>query len=291
MGRPVILVRGLIGVMTLLLILWPVVDLNLRIFRSPMPAPPLPGWDLAAWTTWLGTGRLQIIPLLLAFLALVASRLRTLRDPLVSLVLVLPAGALLIEPLSRRLGWGGAEPFRVLIEPLALLAFAWCLLAVLRAFGKDGDARRNASMGVAAAAVLLSATLSLRIQAATLQDASEQTRALRQALPARGLEPSTVIATDLPGWFYHSGCRKIIDLTGRSCADVLRCVDANRQFAREELLQYFRAQQPSLIVLRSHEFAWMQPRLIEELGPRNVTTSVHPFGLQHIQVMHLKWSP
>jgi hypothetical protein len=291
LGRPVILVRGLIGVMTLLLILWPVVDLNLRIFRSPLPAPPLPGWDFPAWVGWLGAGRMQIIPLLLALLALVAGRLRTLRDPFVSLLPLLLAGALLVDPVSRRLGWQGGAPFRTLLEPMALLAFAWCLLAVLRSFGRDADARRNASMAVAAVTVLLSVALCIRIQAASVRFAAEQTTALRQALSAEPPDPARVIATDLPGWFYHEGYRKILDLTGRSCADILRCVDPDRQFAREELLQYFRAQQPALLILASHDLAWIQPMLVKDLGSANVTTSVTPCGHGHLQLVRLKWSP
>ena len=291
LGRPVIMVRGLIGIMTLLLILWPVVDLNLRIFRSPLPAPPLPGWDFSSWMGWLGAERLQIVPLLLALLALVAGRLRTLRDPFVSLLPLLLAGALLVDPITRRLGWQGGAPFRTLLEPMALLAFAWCLLAVLRSFGRDAVARRNASMAVACVTVLVSAALAIRIQAATLRQGAEQTATLRQALSAETPDPSRMIATDLPGWFYHQGYRKILDLTGRSCADVLRCVDANRQLAREELLQYFRAQQPSLMVLLSHDLAWIQPRLVQELGTANVTTSVTPCGHGHLQVIRLKWSP
>lgn len=290
LGRPVILVRGLIGCMTILLILWPVVDLNLRIFRAPLPAPPLPGWDTTAWIEWMGSARLQVVPLLLALLALLAGRLRTLRDPLVSLFPLLLAGAMMLDPVARRLGWMGSAPFRALLEPISLLAFAWCLLAVLRSLGRNANARRNASLCVAALAILLAATLSIRTQAVCLRQAVEQNDALQQAVSADNILASRVIATDLPGWFHHQGHRKILDLTGRSCADILRCVGGDRELAHEELLQYFRAQQPSLLVLFSHDLAWIQPRLVQELGKSNVDTTVIPCGNRHLQVIRLKWS-
>ncbi|MFO1489979.1 MAG: hypothetical protein U1F77_08220 [Kiritimatiellia bacterium] len=290
-GRSVIATRAAMGVLILLLIVWPVVDLNIRTFRSPLPAPPLPGWDSAGWLAWLGAGRLQILPLLFGLLALVAARLKPLRDPFVSLLLILAPGLFLMEPVCRHMGWQGGDSFRTLLEPLLLLALGWMTLAVVRGLGGDPVSRGNAGAVAAFSLIVLSAAMTVLIARNTLRTATTQAASLGELLPASSVDPALVVATDLPGWMHHAGYRQIIDLTGRSCDDVLRCVDADQTLNHDELLQLFRARQPGLVLLRSPDYSWIQPRLVEEIGRKNVSTTVVPYGVDSLQLLHLTWSP
>jgi hypothetical protein len=206
------------GVLLMALCLWPLVNLNVRLFGNPWPAAEaaLTGLD-AGWREWVaGPGR-SGWPVFLITAAGLGALLAPPHAREGFRFALFPGLLLLAPPLTalpgRDLGAGGAEGVADALRPIAL---AFGVVGLVRLAGRLAGAR--ALPAQAAAALALAVALAAHGWSATAEESRWRAAAARErAEAAQALgDPAGPVATDRPGWVRHGLGRPVIDLTAET---------------------------------------------------------------------------
>lgn len=221
------------GVLLLAVCLWPLVNLNVRLFGNPWPAAAAPlgasaldGWRLLV-TDGPRSGPVEFLVVLAGLAALIAPAGARAGFRLALLPLLAVLAPLLAALPSFSLGAGGPDLVVNALRPL-LLAFAVAgpLLLAGRLAGKAAAPARGALALVLVGALGARGFAASGAESAARRAAEDRREEVALQLGVADAPAAQPVGTDQPGWLRWKKRQPVVDLSAQTSINLLRALSA-----------------------------------------------------------------
>ena len=243
------------GVLLLAVCLWPLVNLNVRLFGNPWPAAAAPlgasafdGWRLLV-TDGPRSGLVEFLVLLAGLAALIAPAGARVGFRMAFLPLLAVLAPLIAAVPSFSLGTGGPDLMVAALRPL-LLAFATAGLLLATRFAGKAAAPVQGALALVLVAALGARGFAYAEAESTARRAAEDMREeVARQLGVADAPAAQPIATDQPGWLRWKKNQPVADLSAQTSINLLRALTASGRLDPLKTRTEVALLQPSGLVL------------------------------------------